>query len=108
MIIDTVLSFGVSFRFFIRAHFCGGEGHIGGMDTFARGLISAARILEENIMPAMVASRYSSFDSGFGQRFEAGQLTLEDCEAYAVQQGEPRLASGEQEKYEMLLNRYCR
>jgi xylose isomerase len=32
-----------------------------------RGLLSAARIMEEDVMPRMVRERYASFDTGFGK-----------------------------------------
>jgi hypothetical protein len=41
--------------------------HIGGMDCYARGLLAAAKMLEEGTLPGMVKARYSSFDSGLGK-----------------------------------------
>lgn len=81
-------------------------GHIGAMDTFARGLRNAAKIREEGILPGMVKARYSSFDDGFGKQVEEGTLTLEECEAYILEKGEPVQTSGKQELYEMVLNRF--
>eukprot|EP00946_MAST-07B_sp_MAST-7B-sp1_P000307 g307.t1 len=81
--------------------------HIGAMDAFARGLRNAARIIADNKIPAMVAERYSSYDSGFGAKIEAGEVTLEDCEAYCKAQGEPKQISGRAEEYEMIMNHYC-
>ena len=80
--------------------------HIGAMDTLARGLLIAAKIREEGLLPKMVKERYSSFDSGFGKKVEDGETTLEDCEAFAMAHGEPHLRSGKQELYEMIFNRY--
>lgn len=37
------------------------------MDAFAKGLLAAARVLSDNVLPAMVSQRYSSFDSGIGK-----------------------------------------
>lgn len=37
------------------------------MDCYARGLLSAAKLLEEGTLPKMVQERYSSFDSGLGK-----------------------------------------
>ena len=45
-------------------------GHIGAMDTFARGLRIAAKIREDGVLPGMVKDRYSSFDSDFGKKLE--------------------------------------
>ncbi len=51
--------------------------HIGGMDTFARGLLIANDILENSNFRELREGRYTSFDSGDGKKFENGNLTLE-------------------------------
>ena len=80
--------------------------HIGGMDAFARALITAAAILEQSDYKKMRAERYASFDSGEGKAFEDGKLTLEDLRTIAFRDGEPKQISGKQELYEMILNLY--
>ena len=80
--------------------------HISGMDAMARGLLSAAEILEKSPLPAMVKERYASFDSGKGKDFEEGKLSLEDLVAYAKANGEPAQHSGKQELYETIVNLY--
>ena len=80
--------------------------HISGMDAMARGLLSAAEILEKSPLPAMLKERYASFDSGKGKDFEEGKLSLDDLVAYAKANGEPRQISGKQELYETLVNLY--
>ena len=80
--------------------------HISGMDAMARGLLSAAEILEQSPLPAMVKERYASFDSGKGKDFEEGKLSLEDLVAYAKANGEPAQHSGKQELYETIVNLY--
>ncbi len=82
--------------------------HICGMDAMARGLLSAAAIVEESPIPAMIKERYASFDSGKGKEFEDGKLGLEDLVAYAKSHGEPKQTSGKQELYETLLNIYSK
>ena len=54
------------------------------MDTFARALLSAAAILSEGVLPAAVAERYSTFDSGIGAKFEKGESSLEEMEVRMV------------------------
>ena len=81
-------------------------GHIGAMDTFARGLRNAARIREDGVLSKMVKDRYASYDDGLGKKIEEGTLTLEECEAFVMQSGEPEQISGKQELYEMVLNKY--
>ncbi|XP_059920726.1 uncharacterized protein LOC132467441 isoform X2 [Gadus macrocephalus] len=80
--------------------------HIGAMDAFARGLRNAVRLTEDGLLPGMVKERYSSFAQGLGQRVEEGTATLEDMEAYIKQNGEPKVTSGKQEKYESIFNQY--
>ncbi|SFR34180.1 D-xylose isomerase [Robiginitalea myxolifaciens] len=80
--------------------------HIGGMDVFARALLTAQAVLEHSAFTAMRKERYSSFDSGKGAAFEAGKLSLEDLHSYF--QANPDIArrSGQQELFENILNQY--
>lgn len=80
--------------------------HIGGMDTFARALIVADKIIQHGEYNKIRAERYASYNSGAGAQFEAGALTLEDLRRYAVQNGEPAVTSGKQEYLENLINRF--
>lgn len=81
--------------------------HIAAMDAMARGLESAAAILEESPLPKMVAERYASFDTGLGKKFENGELSFEDVYEYGKTIGEPAQISGKQELYESIVNMYC-
>src|SRR6201986_621684 len=80
--------------------------HIGGMDTFARALITADNILQKSEYLKLRKDRYASFDSGKGKDFEDGKLSLKDLRAYAVENGDPATTSGKQEYIENLINRY--
>ena len=80
--------------------------HIGGMDAFARALITADRILTESPYREKLRERYQSFDTPEGQAFESGQMTLEALAGLAHEYGEPRRISGRQEWFENLINRY--
>ncbi|MDD4821637.1 MAG: xylose isomerase [Bacteroidales bacterium] len=80
--------------------------HIGGMDTFARALLSAAEIIEKSPYNKMRAERYSSFDAGEGKAFEEGKLTLEELRNIAIRDGEPKQMSGKQELYESIVNQH--
>ena len=77
--------------------------HISGMDTFARGLISAEHILKNTNYMQLRTERYASFDSGKGAGFEKGELTLQDLNAIARQNGEPLPKSGQQELFEQII-----
>lgn len=81
--------------------------HIGGMDTFARGLLIASEIRREGILDKMLAERYSSWESGIGQEIEQGRHTLASLEKYMLAKGEAAPnQSGRQELLENIFNRY--
>jgi xylose isomerase len=80
--------------------------HIGGMDTFARGLMVADQILTHSPYKKFRKERYASFDSGKGRDFEEGKLELEDLRNFALTNGEPRQISGKQEWLENIINQY--
>ncbi len=80
--------------------------HIGGADTFARGLITADAIISSSQYDALREKRYASFDSGKGKAFEDGKLGLEDLYDIAMENGELDLQSGKQELFENIINQY--
>ncbi|MCH7988906.1 MAG: xylose isomerase, partial [Planctomycetes bacterium] len=61
--------------------------HIGGMDTFARGLKIAAKIREDGVLSDFVQDRYGSYDSGIGQQIEEGTIGFADLEQYMLEKG---------------------
>jgi len=81
--------------------------HIGGMDTFARGLKIAAAIRADGELDGFVKDRYGSWDSGIGADIESGSADFESLEAYMLDKGEiaPN-QSGRQEMLENVFNRY--
>jgi xylose isomerase len=81
--------------------------HIGGMDTFAKGLKIAAAIRAEGKLDGMVASRYASWDSGIGAEIEAGKHDFASLEKYMLEKGDAAAnASGRQELFENVVNLY--
>lgn len=80
--------------------------HIGGMDAFARALITADNILNKSDYKKLRKERYATFDSGKGNEFEEGKLSLEDLRTYAIENGEPAMKSGKQEYLENIINRF--
>jgi xylose isomerase len=80
--------------------------HISGMDTFARALLIADKLLKESNYLEMRKKRYESFDKGTGKDFESGKLTLEKLRDIAAEIGEPVTRSGKQELLEQLINMY--
>lgn len=80
--------------------------HIGGMDTFARGLLIADKIIKDPDFKKIRYGRYSSFDDGNGKKFEDGNLTLDELRTLAIEAGEPEMRSGKQELLENIVNRH--
>ncbi len=80
--------------------------HIGGADTFARGLITADAVISNSQYDALREKRYSSFDSGKGKDFENGKLDFADLYKIAQENGELELQSGKQELFENIINQY--
>ena len=80
--------------------------HIGGMDAFARGLKIAHAIRQDGRLSNFVKERYASFDSGIGADIEAGEVDFESLEKYALNHDEPKVASGQQEMLENLINEF--
>ena len=81
--------------------------HIGGMDAFARGLKIAAAIRADGALSKFVKQRYRSYDSGIGQKIEAGTVGFVELEKYMLEKGEVEAnESGRQEMLENLINDY--
>ena len=81
--------------------------HIGGIDTLARGLLGAARMLEAGELEAFVAERYAGWDSGLGQAILKGEQSLAELATHVAEKKlEPAPVSGRQEWLENLVNRY--
>jgi len=81
--------------------------HIGGMDTFAKGLKIAAAIRADGELAKMVEDRYGSWDTGIGAEIEAGRHDFASLEKYMLKKGDvtPN-TSGRQELFENVVNRY--
>ncbi len=78
--------------------------HIGGMDSYARGLLIAHEILENSSLMDSLEQRYESFNDGQGKAFEKSQLSLVDLRNYAAENSEPVQQSGRQEWVENVMN----
>ena len=80
--------------------------HIGGMDSFARGLKIAHKIKEDGVLADIVAERYKSFKSGIGRKVMRGETNFRELERYIHKHGEPPKISGREEMLENLINSY--
>lgn len=81
--------------------------HIGAMDNLAFALKKAAKIHSDKHLEKMVSDRYISYESNdLGKLIESGKATFQDCEKFVKENGEPKQASGQQEKFEQVFNNY--
>ena len=81
--------------------------HIGGADTFARGLLVAEKVLNDNAFSSFIQNRYASFNDGKGSQFEQGKLTLQDLYAIAsTNKSGINTISGKLELLENILNNH--
>jgi xylose isomerase len=81
-------------------------GHIGAMDTFARGLKAAAKLKGDGVYDKMLKARYASYDEGFGKTITNKTATFASCEEFIHKNGDAKLKSGKQEAFEVLYNDY--
>jgi len=82
------------------------HGHIGGMDTCARGLLAAAELMEKGDLSGAVAKRYAGWQAPEATAMLKGERTLEEIAARVEREGiDPRPVSGRQEYLENLVNR---
>jgi len=79
--------------------------HVGGMDAFARALITADEIMKQSDYKKLRKARYSSFDRGNGKAYEQGKLNLEKLSALGHKAKIDQI-SGKQELYEVIINQY--
>ncbi|HHX62016.1 MAG TPA: xylose isomerase [Epulopiscium sp.] len=80
--------------------------YIAGMDTFAKGLKIAHKMLEDKVFEDFVAKRYSSYTKGIGKDIVDGKVGLEELSTYALANDQITNESGRQEKLEGMLNQY--
>ncbi len=80
--------------------------HIAGMDTFARGLKTAAKLIEDGVFESILDERYGSFKSGIGLDIVNGKTDFRALEAHALENGEIKNISGRQERIKALINDY--
>jgi len=80
--------------------------HIGGLDTIAQALLSAADLVERGELAALKDARYAGWDGALGKGILGGGVSLADLEAkVAAGEVNPVRQSGGQERLENLVNR---
>jgi xylose isomerase len=81
--------------------------HIGGIDTLARGLEAASRMLGDGELPSFVEERYAGWSGSLGREILGRKLDLEGLARYVEDRElDPKPVSGRQEWLENLVARY--
>jgi xylose isomerase len=80
--------------------------HVGGIDTLARALLAAARLIEGGELERLRAARYAGWDGQLGRSILSGDALFEMLAGrVAAGQLDPQPASGRQELLENIVNR---
>lgn len=81
--------------------------HVGGMDTCARALKAAARMIEDKALTGPVAERYAGWNGAEAKAMLAGKRSLDEIAARVEKKSiDPKPRSGRQELLENIVNRY--
>ncbi|OCB00211.1 xylose isomerase [Clostridium beijerinckii] len=80
--------------------------YIAGMDTFAKGLRVAYKLLENGDLEDFIKEKYSSFTEGIGKEIVEGKVGFKELEAYALNNNPIINKSGRQELLESIVNQY--
>jgi len=81
--------------------------HVGGVDTLARGLLAAARLIEDGGLGRNLEERYAGWDGELGREILAGRTSLAALADLALARDfDPQPRSGGQERLENLVNRF--
>jgi len=82
-------------------------GHIGGMDTMAKALLNAAKLIEDAPLSDFVEDRYAGWKGELGQSIMAGDHSLDSLSELVLDNNiNPKQESGRQELLENIVNRY--
>lgn len=82
-------------------------GHIGGMDTMAKSLLNAAKLIEDAPLSNFVEERYMGWKGTLGQNIMTGEHSLESLSKLVLENNiNPKQVSGRQELLENIVNRY--
>ncbi|PAF22369.1 xylose isomerase [Terribacillus saccharophilus] len=80
--------------------------HIAGMDSFAIGLKTAQKLIEDRVLEDFITSRYSSYASGIGKQIVENETDFHKLEEYALGLGEISNTSGRTEQLKATINQY--
>jgi xylose isomerase len=81
--------------------------HIGGLDTLARSLLVAEKMIADDALGKNIEQRYAGWNAELGKKIMNKELSLADLSDRVLNNAiEPRPKSGRQEMLENLVNRY--
>jgi xylose isomerase len=80
--------------------------YIVGMDTFAKGLLVAEKLLRDGALESFVEERYASYKEGIGKKIVDNATDFEELAEYALHHDQIVNQSGRQEMLEDIVNRY--
>ena len=80
--------------------------HIAGMDSFAKGLKVAGKLIEDKFFDKLIEERYASFKTGIGADIVSGKANFKTLEAYALQNSKIVNKSNHLELIKARLNEY--
>ncbi len=80
--------------------------YIAGMDTFAKGLKTAAKLYEDKVLENFKDMRYASYNTGIGLDIRNGKTDFESLSKYALNNDQIENKSGRQEMLESIVNQY--
>ncbi len=81
--------------------------HISGVDTLARALLTAEKMLAQDTLGDFIKKRYAGWHTGFGKEIIEGKFTFEQIAEKALRDNlDPKPQSGKQEFLENALNDY--
>jgi xylose isomerase len=82
--------------------------HVGSMDACAKGLLNAAAIIEDGTLGGIVKDRYAGWATAQNKAMLAGKESLAQIAARVEKHNiNPQPKSGQQERLENLVNRFC-
>jgi xylose isomerase len=80
--------------------------YIVGMDTFAKGLLVANKLLEDRVLEDFVDERYASYKTGIGKKIVDNTTDFMELTEYALSHDRIVNKSGRQEMLEDIVNQY--
>jgi len=82
------------------------RGHIAAMDTYARGLEIADRMLQDGTLERFIEERYSSYNDGIGKEIVSGKASFVTLEQFTLDRGPIENSSGRREWVESVINQF--